>query len=165
MTDYTNFLSIVNGSATVAERWAEAVQKVVGIAQAAGVSLDEASALECTSARMYALGADVSADELEAEICHLGPMIDARKEEAELKKIADGNPAAIERLNRLPPAERISAARRAKAGTSERAEDSMELTEAQKFEIVLKVDSPIARLRLADKLGIGRSPLSNNNGR
>ncbi len=165
MTDHSNFLAIVNSSEAVSGRWAEAVQKVVSIAQAQGATIDETDILECTAARMMALGADVSADELESGVEALAHMIAARQEEAELRMIAEGNPAALERLNEMPPATRITMARRAQAGVPEHAENSKELSEAQKLEIVLQVDSPHARLRLADKLGIGRSPLSNNKGR
>ena len=160
MGEYSNFLAIMNRSEVVAGRWAEAAQKVVTIAQAHGVTVDEADALGCRAARSYALGAEVTDDELEAESATLAPVIAAKQEEAERQKIADGDPAAIQRLNELPPEQRITAARRAGLSVNAVTQNHDELSEARALEVVLQIANPVERLRVANKLGIGRGPVS-----
>ncbi|WP_282118540.1 hypothetical protein [Ruegeria atlantica] len=165
MSDYNNFLAIVNSSESVSDRWAEAVQKVVTVAQAQGVTIDEADALGCRAARTYALGAAITDDELEAEAVDLAPVVAAQQEAEELQRIADSNPEAIQRLNELPPEQRISTARRAGLGANEVTQDHDEMSKAQALEVVLQIENPVERLRVAERLGIGRAPVSDRRAR
>ncbi|EEE37638.1 hypothetical protein RKLH11_1474 [Rhodobacteraceae bacterium KLH11] len=111
------------------------------------------------------MGATVSDDEFEAEALKLTPIIAAKQEAVELQRIADGNPEAIQRLNKQPPEQRISTARRAGLGADEVTHEHDEMSEAQALEVVLQIENPAERLRVAERLGIGRAPISDRRAR
>jgi len=82
MGDHTNFLSILEGSKAVRDRWAALVERTVTDAARHGVSIEADDVLNLRSARTAALGAPLDEDEFRAEVLALPALSDAARKTA-----------------------------------------------------------------------------------
>ena len=87
MDDHKHFLSIVEGSETVAARWSELVTKAIDDARAHGATLEPDDCLGIRELRLAAMGAPLSGDSYRRELMDLPAMSNAAK----AKAIAEGN--------------------------------------------------------------------------
>ena len=100
MTDHANFLSIVEHSETVAERWAELVQKAISDAREKGVTLEPSDCLDIRELRLAAMGAPLDVDNYESELLALPALSDSALKQKIKEGDEDVRAAAVADLNR-----------------------------------------------------------------
>ncbi len=100
MSDHTNFLSIVEGSDAVRDRWAALVARTVTEAAEHGVSLEADDVLNLRSARTAALGAPLDENEFKAELLALPALSNTARKAAIAAGDADARAAAVADVNR-----------------------------------------------------------------
>ncbi|MCL6283623.1 hypothetical protein M3P21_08775 [Ruegeria sp. 2012CJ41-6] len=153
--DYSNFLNILSGSEAVAERWANIAQQVAADAKNIhGVDLDETDVLSVRAARCAALG-DGKLGDYHDELSELVPVAKQKEEVAHFEALQAGDEQT---LADTTPTERMNAVRAAQTRGQLSAVD--ELSESQALAVVLQIENPVERLRIANAFGIGRAPVS-----
>jgi len=163
MTDHTNFLSIVEGSDAVRDRWAALVERTVTEAAEHGVTLEVEDVLNLRSARVSALGAPLDEDEYAAELLGLPALSDAARKKAISGGDADARAAAVADVNRgkfdTPPdrwadsaARRLAKARDLGIATPPPIRDS-ELSRDQMLATIAEMP-PATRIAQARKWGL-----------
>ncbi|WP_288941004.1 hypothetical protein [uncultured Roseovarius sp.] len=160
---HANFLSIVEHSETVAQRWAELVQKAVNDARERGVTLEPADCLDIRELRLAAMGAPLDSDNYENELLALPSMSDAAMRKAISEGDSAARAAAVADVNRgkddVHPdrqvndaARRISRARELGIATPPPETDTR--TRTERLEALKEIASPAERLATARRWGL-----------
>jgi len=163
MSDHTNFLSIVEGSDAVRDRWAALVERTVTEAAQHGVTLEADDVLNLRSARTAALGAPLDEDEFKAELLALPALSDTARKAAIAAGDEDARAAAVADVNRGKfdvtadrwtdnAARRLSQARELGIATPAPEESTMSANE--RLEAIKDVKDPATKIALARKWGL-----------
>ncbi|WP_111735065.1 hypothetical protein [Roseovarius amoyensis] len=163
MTDYTNFLNIVEGSEAVRDRWAALVERTVTEAAQHGVTLEADDVLNLRSARIAALGAPLDEDEYAAELLNLPALSTAARKKAISEGDEEARAAAVADVNRgkddvhhsncvSHAARRLSEARELGIATPPPEED--ERSRNERLEALKDISDPSERLSLARRWGL-----------
>lgn len=163
MSDHTNFLNIVEGSAAVRDRWAALVERTVSEAGAHGVTLEADDILDLRSARTAALGAPLDEDEYQAELLALPALSDTARKAAIASGDEDARAAAISDVNKITDdvhaerwmssaARRLSKARSLGIATPIAEQDTTSAN--QRLKMLKDVRDPATRISLARKWGL-----------
>lgn len=165
MSDHSNFMSIVQNSSTVAERWAELVQKTVADAAEQGVTLEPDEVLNIREVRLAALGNTLNEDNYINELLALPAMSDAAKKKAIEAGDEKVRAAVLSDLNRdktVHPdryvdnaARRLSRARSMGVATPPAEVANAEMSKEAKLEIIRDLP-PLQRLQQARKWGLAQ---------
>lgn len=161
MSDHTNFLSIVEGSEAVRDRWATLVERTVTEAAQHGVSLEADDVLNLRSARTAALGAPLDENEFKAELLALPALSDTARKKAIDEGNEDARVATVAELNKItadaPAGRRTDAAARKMSRARDMGVASVPITAEdrdEKLRMLQDVDDHQTRLRLARKWGL-----------
>ncbi|EAP83951.1 hypothetical protein [Sulfitobacter sp. EE-36] len=163
MGDHTNFLSILEGSKAVRDRWAALVERTVTDAARHGVSIEADDVLNLRSARTAALGAPLDEDEFRAEVLALPALSDAARKTAIAAGDVDALTAAVADLNRSKfevtasrwtdnAARCLSQAR--DLGIATPPTEAFNISANERLDFIKEVNSPATKLALARKWGL-----------
>jgi|SRR6056297_615945 len=163
MTDFSNFLSIVEGSETVRERWAAITEKAINDARSQGVTLEVDDVLNIREARLVAMGAPLDEEAYQAELLGLPQLSKAQQKKAIAEGDADARQAALSNLNRgqdhhhhsHATAHRCNRLNRARElGIESPPEEVDSVSKNERLEMLKDVSSPQQRISLGRKWGL-----------
>jgi len=162
MSDHSNFLSIVNNSPAVAERWADLTEKAIADAREQGVTLEPDDVLNIREIRLAAMGAPLDEVGYQDELLNLPALSTAARKKAIAEGDADARAAALADLNRgkkvhhshrtAHAARTLSEARELGIATPPPEQDARSLNE--RLEALKDVKDPATRISLARKWGL-----------
>lgn len=168
MSKHTNFLSIVEGSDAVRDRWAALVERTVTEAAEYGVSLEADDVLNLRSARTAALGAPLDEDEFKAELLALPALSDTARKAAIAAGDENARAAAVADVNRgkfdvtagrctYNAARRLSRAHELGIATpapEASAPEASTMSANDRLEAIKDVKDPATKIALARKWGL-----------
>lgn len=164
MSDHSNFLSIVEGSEAVRDRWAALVERAVTDARDHhGVQLEPDDVLNIRELRLAAMGAELDSEAYQNELMSLPALSTAARKKVIAEGDADARAAALSDLNRgrenehhshhtAHAARRLSEARELGIATPPPDQDSVSRDE--KLRMISEVEDGATRLSLARKWGL-----------
>jgi hypothetical protein len=162
MTDFSNFLSIVEGSETVRQRWAAITEKAIADAREQGVAIEVDDVLNIREARLMAMGAPLDEEAYQQELLNLPALSKAQQKKAISEGDADARAAAVADLNRDSDhhhshhmahlSRKMTKAR--EMGIATPPEEADSLSKNERLQMLKDVKDPSTKISLGRKWGL-----------